>query len=103
MLTITINGEPRALPSEVSVAELMGRLGYDISRIAVEVNEEVVPRDQHPEHLLQSGDAVEIVTLVGGGSGQAPAVGHVSNVPVPPDKPLSIGKFSFQSRLITGT
>ncbi len=92
MLTITINGEPRALPSEVSVAELMGRLGYDMSRIAVEVNEEVVPRDLHPEHRLRSGDAVEIVTLVGGGSGEAP-----------PDKPLVIGKFSFGSRLITGT
>ena len=51
----------------------------------------MVPRLRHAEHRLQSGDAVEIVTLVGGGS--AP----------PADKPLHIGKFTFKSWLITGT
>src|SRR5204863_785567 len=45
-------------------------------------------------YRLASGDAVEIVTLVGGGSADAD---------VPADKPLVIGKFTFRSRLITGT
>jgi thiazole synthase len=43
---------------------------------------------------LTSGDAVEVVTLVGGGSPDSD---------IPADKPLVIGKLSFQSRLITGT
>ena len=58
------------------------------------MNRDVVPRAEHPNRQLCDGDAVEIVTLVGGGS---PA-------PEPPaDKPLKVGKFTFKSRLFTGT
>jgi thiazole synthase len=94
MLQLTLNGEPRNLPDALTVADLIERLGYDRRRIAVEVNREVVPLPQQPAHRLASGDAVEIVTLVGGGS---------ADLDVPADKPLVIGKFSFRSRLITGT
>jgi thiazole synthase len=94
MFDLTINGEPRQLPTPLTLAELLDRLGHDRRRIAVEVNRAVVPQTQHASHVLASGDAVEIVTLVGGG---APA-----SEP-PADKPLVIGKFRFRSRLITGT
>jgi thiazole synthase len=94
MLKLILNGEPRTLPEPLTVGELIDRLGYDRRRIAVEVNREVVPLPEQPEHRLASGDAVEIVTLVGGGSAEAE---------IPPDKPLTIGKLRFRSRLITGT
>jgi len=94
MLHITLNGEPRMLAESLTVAELLDRCGYDRRRIAVEVNREVVPLPQHTDHQLTSGDQVEIVTLVGGG-----APDHE----VPADKPLVLGKFTFRSRLITGT
>ncbi|MBM4068193.1 MAG: sulfur carrier protein ThiS [Planctomycetes bacterium] len=93
MPTITINGEARSVADQLSIADLVRELHVDPYRIAVEVNREVVPRAQHPAHQLQAGDAVEIVTLVGGGSGAS----------APADKPLVVGKFTFQSRLITGT
>jgi thiazole synthase len=89
MFTLNINGEPRQLPRALTVAELLSQLGHDRRRVAVEVNEDVVPAIRHSEHLLVDGDRVEIVTLVGGGA--------------PDDKPLKIGKFTFRSRLITGT
>src|SRR2546421_8382136 len=93
MIEITLNGETRTIPERVTLADLLGQLGYDRRRIAVEVNREVVPLPRHGEHRLSGGDAVEIVTLVGGGSSAA----------APADKPLVIGKFTFKSRLITGT
>ena len=68
MLEFTLNGEARTLPEPLTVADLIDRLGYDRRRIAVEVNREVVPVAQQPAHRLASGDAVEIVTLVGGGA-----------------------------------
>lgn len=95
MLDITVNGERRNLSRPVSLAELLDDLGFDRRRIAVEINQEVVPRLRYPELLLKEGDAVEIVTLVGGGS-------SASDGP-PADKPLVIGNFRFSSRLITGT
>jgi thiazole synthase len=94
MLHLTINGEPHDLPDALTVADLLARLGHDRRRVAVEVNEEVVPVPRHPERRLADGDRVEIVTLVGGGEPEP--------LP-PPDKPLVIGRFTFRSRLITGT
>lgn len=94
MIQLTINGETRTLPQAMTIAELVQQLGHDQRRIAVEVNRAVVPRSQHPHRSLASGDAVEIVTLVGGGS---------PHTEMPADKPLVIGKFRFRSRLITGT
>lgn len=91
MLTLTVNGEPRTLPEPLSVADLLRLLGHENRKVAVEVNRDVVPARVHTQHLLHAGDAVEIVTLVGGGSG------------VPVDRPLVVGKFSFHSRLFTGT
>ncbi|MBM3996211.1 MAG: sulfur carrier protein ThiS [Planctomycetes bacterium] len=91
MITITLNGESNTLPDMLSIQQLIERIGLDPRKIAVEVNREVVPKARHAERRLQSGDDVEIVTLVGGGAGP------------PVDKPLRVGKFSFQSRLITGT
>jgi thiazole synthase len=92
MLTLTINGEVRTVSESLTLADLLGQLGYDRRRIAVEINREVVPLHLHGDHRLCAGDDVEIVTLVGGG---APNTSH--------DTPLRIGSFTFQSRLITGT
>ena len=94
MPNITVNAESRSFPDPLTVAELIRTLGKDPSKLAVEVNRDVVPRAAHPARELQDGDAVEIVTLVGGGSGRATP---------PADKPLTIGKFKFASRLFTGT
>jgi thiazole synthase len=91
MPLITVNERPQALPEPATVAALLDKLGIDSRRVAVEVNRDLIPRAQHEVHHLRSGDAVEIVTLVGGGSGP------------PADRPLVIGPFRFQSRLFTGT
>lgn len=67
MPAITVNGEPRAVPDPATVADLLRLLGKDPKTLAVEVNREVVPRATHATRPLADGDAVEIVTLVGGG------------------------------------
>lgn len=91
MLHLTINGEPRTVSTTLTLAQLLDQLGFDRRRIAVEVNRELVPRTSHDQRPLADGDAVEVVTLVGGGSQDRL------------DRPLVIGPFTFQSRLITGT
>ena len=66
-MQIAINGEIREVPDGSTVAALLAQLGVKAPRVAVEVNESVVTRDRHEEHVLRSGDAVEIVAFVGGG------------------------------------
>jgi thiazole synthase len=92
-MNLTINGEAKDLPEPLTVADLLARLGLDRRKVAVEVNEAVVPALRHGEYRLGEGDRVEVVTLVGGGAEPQP----------PADKPLVIGRFTFHSRLITGT
>jgi len=93
-LRITVNGEPRTTPLGTTVAALVAGLGMDAARVAVERNQDVVPRRTWAEARLVDGDHVEIVAFVGGGSGERPA---------DVDDPLVIGGRTFKSRLLVGT
>ncbi len=66
-MRVTLNGEPRELREGLTVAQLVGDLGLGVRRIAVEVNLDVLARDDYGRHALRDGDVVEIVQFVGGG------------------------------------
>lgn len=66
-MKLTVNGETREVPQAATVSELLALVGVTAPRVAVEVNRAIVPRARHGEHQLADGDAVEIVTFVGGG------------------------------------
>lgn len=66
-MRVTVNGESRELVHARSVAELLGELRVTAGRVAVEINEEVVPRDDYAERRIAAGDRIEIVHFVGGG------------------------------------
>lgn len=64
---ITVNGKQIQLISEMSVADYLEQNNYQINRIAVEMNEEILPKYSYSETMLKDGDRLEIVTFVGGG------------------------------------
>jgi sulfur carrier protein len=66
-MNIQVNGEGREIAAGSTVANLLGELGVAQPHVAVEVNLEVVPRAEHRDTILNDGDRVEVVTLVGGG------------------------------------
>ena len=66
-MLILVNGETREVPDRYSVAELLLAMQLQQKRLAVEVNEQIVPRSQHERHALQAQDRVEIVHAIGGG------------------------------------
>jgi len=66
-MRILFNGQERDTADHVTVAQLLEELQLPPKRVAVEVNLELVPRDQHAACVLQNGDRLEVVTLVGGG------------------------------------
>ena len=67
MIELIINGEPRSFPASLTVAQLVEALDLTGKRIAIERNGEIVPRSQHADTALASGDRLEIVVAVGGG------------------------------------
>ncbi len=64
---VVINGESQQLSTGLTVAALVSQLGFSERRIAVEVNREIIAREQYAERALAEGDQVEIVHFVGGG------------------------------------
>ena len=50
-----------------TLAEYLGTTSYDIKRIAVEINGQIVPKAEYAGTLLKDGDVVEVVSYVGGG------------------------------------
>ncbi|MEQ9460408.1 MAG: sulfur carrier protein ThiS [Phycisphaeraceae bacterium] len=65
-MQIVLNGEKRETEA-VTVAALLKELGLEGQPAAVERNAEVVKRKEHEATRLTDGDAIEVVTLVGGG------------------------------------
>lgn len=64
---LTVNGDPRPLPDPASVSGLLAELALDPGKVAVELNRKLVRGSQYDATPLRPGDAVEIVTFVGGG------------------------------------
>ena len=66
-MEITLNGEKRHIEPDTTVAMLIRELDLEGKRIAVEINEILVPRSSFESHLLKAGDDMEIVQAIGGG------------------------------------
>ncbi len=66
-MNITVNGETWQLQQALSVQQLIAELDLADRRLAVELNEQIVPRGQFEHTTLQDGDVIEIVHAIGGG------------------------------------
>lgn len=51
----------------VSVQEYLEKANYNLLRVAVEINGEIVPKSMYESTILKDGDTVEVVSFVGGG------------------------------------
>lgn len=65
---VTLNGKPTTLAEGVTVRSLLDDLELVPVRVAVEINEDLVPRRTFDGAVIHEGDTIEIVTFVGGGS-----------------------------------
>lgn len=63
---VTINGEEKTVQGK-TVALYLTENGYDIKRVAVELNGDILPKSRYEGTALKDGDSVEIVSFVGGG------------------------------------
>jgi len=64
---MTVNGEQITLTEPLTVSQYLKNNNYMQGRIAVEINEEIVPKSQYETRTLCESDRVEIVTFMGGG------------------------------------
>ncbi|TWT79260.1 Sulfur carrier protein ThiS [Planctomycetes bacterium CA13] len=67
MIHITVNGQRVEIESPMSVERMLNTVDVPPNYLAVEVNANVVPREEYAATMVNDGDEVELVTLVGGG------------------------------------
>jgi thiamine biosynthesis protein ThiS len=66
-MNLQINGEDKTYDAPLTLAALIATMGLKSDRVAVELNRDIVPRDQWEQTSLSDGDRLEIVHFVGGG------------------------------------
>lgn len=66
-MKLQVNGDARELPDGATVGDLLVDLGLAGVLVAVERNQDIVPRARHAATALAEGDVIEIVHFVGGG------------------------------------
>jgi len=66
-ISITVNGEPKTAPSGATVSQLLESLALRPGRVAIERNQQILPRSEWATTQLAPGDRYEIVQFVGGG------------------------------------
>lgn len=66
-MEVNVNGDRVEIPENATIGQLLGQLELNTRAIAVEVNEQLQPRDTHGSFVLSQNDRLEIVTLAGGG------------------------------------
>jgi len=66
-MKIIINGVEKNYTSGLTLETLLIELGHANKKVAVEVNEEIIPRSELRNKLVVDGDKIEIINAVGGG------------------------------------
>jgi sulfur carrier protein len=67
MIQIIVNGNDVSIERPMTVRELLDTVDVPPNYLAVEINGEVVMREDYGTTEVGPGDQVEVVTLVGGG------------------------------------
>ena len=63
---VKVNGEELDIAGK-TLEEYLATTNYDVKRIAVERNGDIVPKAQYGKTVLHDSDSLEIVSFVGGG------------------------------------
>ena len=68
-MQVTINGASHELPASLTLEELLRHLHLERERVAIERNRTLIQKQEWTQVRVEPGDELEIVHLVGGGSG----------------------------------
>ena len=64
---MTVNGNLILLEKPMTVSEYLEQKNYNPKRVAIELNQEILPKSKYQTTMLTEADTLEIVTFVGGG------------------------------------
>lgn len=66
-ITIRLNGKPFTAQTAATVTALLQEHSLHPEHVVVEINEQIIPRENYTSHKITNDDVVEILRFVGGG------------------------------------
>jgi thiamine biosynthesis protein ThiS len=66
-ITIRLNGDPHVIEGDARLTTLIEALKMKPTRIAAELNRNIIPRAEYSKITLHEGDELELINFVGGG------------------------------------
>jgi len=66
-MQITLNGKPYQTSANTTITKLISDLDLTDKRIAVELNNHIISRDQYQATIINENDTIELVQAIGGG------------------------------------
>lgn len=66
-MVIKVNGVDESVDFNMSVMNFLKEKSLDPARVVIEINHNIIKKNQYSEYILQDGDSVEILRFVGGG------------------------------------
>jgi sulfur carrier protein len=66
-ILITLNGNKQVISPNLSIEDLVNLLKLDKNLIAVEVNGNIIRKNEYSSYKINENDEIEILTLIGGG------------------------------------
>jgi sulfur carrier protein len=66
-MKVIVNGDEIQLGEDANLMDLLKAISLGEAKVAIELNQSIVPRSQHAGQQLSDGDRVEIVHAIGGG------------------------------------
>ena len=63
---VTVNGQQKDIAAQ-TLQQYLTEAGFEVSRVVVERNLEIVPKDELGKITIQDQDSIEVLRFVGGG------------------------------------
>jgi|TARA_B100002019_G_C21143290_1_gene534381 sulfur carrier protein len=66
-MNIYVNNQNIEVAQEITISQLLDIQKVKTTYIAIEINNEIIPKSKYLNHIIHDGDKIEIITAVGGG------------------------------------
>ena len=66
-MNILLNNKSETLFDGTTIQKLLEGKNIKNKYIAVEINENIIPKSNHNTYIIKDGDKIEIITAIGGG------------------------------------
>jgi len=64
---IVLNGKKFSIKEKDTITTLLKKIDVKSSKVAIEVNKNVIPKEKYRYFKFKNNDKVEVVTFIGGG------------------------------------